>query len=302
MLRHYTIFFASWLASVCLLRGDAPNVSSKPMASVPVAAKSWTASPVQETELVIENFSKAYVASGKPRFLIFLNRDLIRDRGEMLEMANNQKSIQTKGDHVEPDSAAAPMIYNGGTSVQQPQNASGKGGERLSKESSASRKFESRDRGVTPLSDYEARRVEEAFAERFEEAGVRFVDQKMARISKRLFNGVEDRFLTSPQTDKEREEVEALKATADYAIELLCIKKTAYLPTVSGGNETREQWEVAATAFDLRTGEAVARSSSRRLFKLDGRDGAMRERQMARLSSTEIVEQVSLDLMRKLFR
>jgi hypothetical protein len=173
----------------------------------------------------------------------------------------------------------------------------GQGGEKKDTGSLSVRVMPDADKGVFPINDYDARQIEETFSEKFSEAGARFIDQRIAATLQKSFTQVGDRFLTAPATDAEKDQIDSVKKSADIVIEILARHKTVVLPTPAG-DESHNQLELTATAFDVRQpGLVLARVSSDSLFGFNKRDGNIRLQQAKQLTSDDFIDQVSLALM-----
>ncbi|SDU16791.1 hypothetical protein SAMN05444156_2371 [Verrucomicrobium sp. GAS474] len=265
--------------------------------------------PIQDRENVLALFQDRYAKAKQPRLLIYINRDLVRDRGEMTTVTQVQNGTQVKGDAVPTPGAGATNIQIGsnqsapGSSSATSLNptATGAGGERQESSSVAVRVKDGADKGVLPINDYDARQVEELFTQPFFDAGARFLDQKISALLLKPFAEAGTRFLTAPETDKEKADIEALKKSADIVIEVMARKRVVVIP-LPGGEERREdRIALTVTAIDLRQpGLILARISTDTLFGFNGRDGEARERKAKKIVSAEIIDQAALALMQRL--
>lgn len=257
--------------------------------------------PITDYEGTVQTFRASYKAIGKPRILLYINRSLVKDRGELLTKGEVTGSIKTKGDPIATGNSSTVQI---GTDNKVSSNTaptpSGKGGERQENVSLSERVYDSSSAGVSPVSDLEARQIEEAFQRPFFDAGARFIDQKIARLALQSFSDAGESFLTPTKSDKEREEVEALRKSSDLVIEILARRKPVSILQASGNDKTEWRLELTATAMNLKDGTKLAQVNSESLFGFNRRHGAQKERQARQVTSNEIIEQVALKLMQQL--
>jgi hypothetical protein len=156
--------------------------------------------------------------------------------------------------------------------------------------------------GVSPLDEFEARKVEELFQKPFLAAGARLIDQKTARLAMKSFTAADPAMLTAAKTDVEREEVEALRKTTDIVIEILARNTRVSIPEVSGNDRVVDRLEATAVAIRLSDGTKLAQVSSDSLFGFNTRDGDKIERRSRRVTSAEVIEQVALAVMEQMGR
>lgn len=269
-------------------------------------ATAWNAGPpmpIPDRDGVVQSFRGNYARLGKPRLLIFVNRELVRDRGELLQTERTDRSIKTKGDPVPllPSSTVQIGADNRAT-ASSPAAVSGKGGEAQTSIGVSVRRAEPQHRPPPAVTEMEAREMEEAFQQPFADAGARFVDQQTAELAQRLFRDADPNFLTAPADDRERREVESLRKSVDLAIEILVRKKRVTILQPSGEDRSEERISVIATALSLKDGAKVAQVSSDSLFGFNRRHGERIERRYREVTSAEILEQVALAMMRRLGR
>jgi hypothetical protein len=268
-------------------------------------ATAWNAGPpmpVADREGTVQAFRAAYAKLGRPRLLVFVNRELVRDRGEMLAAERTDRSVKTKGDPVPLLPSSTVQIGADNRAASSPAAVSGKGGEAQTSTGVSTRRAEPAHRPPAPISEQEAREFEEAFQEPFADAGARFVDQAAAELAQRLFRDPDPNFLTAPADDRERREVESLRKSADLAIQLLVRKKSVPILQPSGDDRAEERVSVTATAINLKDGAKLAQVSSDSLFGFNRRHGERLERRYREVTSAEILEQVALAVMQRLGR
>jgi hypothetical protein len=305
MKKHPIRLILMGLVAATAVQAD-PNTTGSPGFSAPLNYGSDlpTDLPIRDSDAVIARFRKTNADLQNPRFLIYVNRALVTDRGELVETTRTEKSVKTKGDPVAPEPSGSVQIGVGnqsGSTGTVPQG-SGKGGERLVTESSYARTGSGGSLGVSPLDEFEARKVEELFQKPFLAAGARLIDQKTARLAMKSFTAADPAMLTAAKTDVEREEVEALRKTTDIVIEILARNTRVSIPEVSGNDRVVDRLEATAVAIRLSDGTKLAQVSSDSLFGFNTRDGDKIERRSRRVTSAEVIEQVALAVMEQMGR
>lgn len=262
--------------------------------------------PITDYDGTVDAFRASYQRMGSPRILVYINRSLLTERGEMMETSHSDQSVKTKGDAVLPEANHAAVQVGAGnqatqsTSTPDVPKTSGKGGERLVSEFHSQRVNNASDLGTGQTTQYDARQIEETFQQPFFDAGAKLVDQKIAEVAFKKLPEAEPNFLTAPQTDKEREQVEALRQSADIVIEVLVRPKSVTLPQVSGKDSVETRLEVVATAIQLKEGLKLAQINSETLFGFNRRNGKAKEARAVRVTPAEIVEQTALAVMQRL--
>lgn len=294
-----TLILVSLLTTISLLYADANDGNFKAKITPPY--NSNVKLPIMNSEEVVNNFRSEYQRANKPKLLLYVNRSLTKDRGEILDQIEIKKSIQTKGDPVATEGNTNVQL---GSDIQTTKDKSplntGKGGERLDTTTGSVRVNSERELGVAPITEMEARMIEEAFQKPLFNAGAKIVDQKIAEISSQTFVNAADNFLTAPKTDPEKAEILSLRKSADVVIEILARKKNVLLPMPSGEDRIEQRLDLVATAISLKDGVKLAQISSDSLFGFNQRNGEARKRRAQQVTSAEIIEQTALALMQRL--
>lgn len=257
--------------------------------------------PILNAEEIINNFRTEYQKANKPKLLLYVNRSLTKDRGEMRDQVEIKKSTQVIGDSVATDGNTNVQL---GSDIQTTKDKSplntGKGGERLDTTTASVRVNTERELGVAPITEIEARMIEEAFQKPLFNAGAKIVDQKIAEISSQTFAIASENFLTAPKTQTEKAEILSLRKSADVVIEVLAQKKNVLVLMPSGEDRIEQRMDLVATAISLKDGVKLAQISSDSLFGFNQRNGEARERRAQQVTSAEIIEQTALALMQRL--
>jgi len=257
--------------------------------------------PITDYDGTIKSFREEYVKANKPKIIVYVNRSLVKNRGEMLDVVTVQNSTQTKGDPVPlPNTGNIQIGTENQAAKEAKPTVSGKGGERLETSTGSLRTNSERDLGVTALTEVEARSIEEAFQKPLFDAGTKIVDQKIAQMASRTFAEAGDQFLTSPKTDKEREEILALRKSGDVVIEVLARNRFSIIPMPSGDDIREERLDLVVTAISLKDGIKLAQVSSDSLFGFNQSQGNRAQSRYSQISSAQIIEQTALALMQRL--
>jgi|GEM_PF-1319388 len=281
-----------------LVRAD-QGVNDSP-APKPAADDNGPLLPIQDYDGTVARFRNDYQKAGKPRLLVYVNRSLVTNRGEMLASTETESSTKTKGDTVPLPNGTNIQVGNDNKAQGSGGgNITGQGGERNEDSTVKVRTNMERDLGVAPITESEAREIEEVLQRPLFDAGSKIVDQKVAQAGLRKFAEAGGNFLTPPKTDKEREEIETLQKSTDIVIEILARKKTVLIPMPSGDDQRQERLTLTLTATHLKDGVKVAQVNSDSLFGFNRRFGDRKERRYKQVTSAEIIEQCALALMQR---
>jgi len=297
MIRFLPIVLAAWIGTAGPAWTDA---SSGAPAAAAAEASAGPALPVENPARVITAFHDAYQRYGRPRILVHANRSLVADRGEMLPAVQVERTARVKGDEV-PLPGGSVQIGSGNENAG-PGPATGLGGERQESATGSVRTPISRPLGVEPLTEIEARELEEQFLRPFMEAKARLVDQRVAEIARRVFASPGANFLSAPESSAEQREIESLKKSAEVVVEVLARWREVVVPEPSGNDRLERRISLTATATNLADGVRFAQVSSDSLFGFYDRRGDRKERLYAQLADKEIVEQAALALMEQMAR
>jgi len=256
--------------------------------------------PIQNPDAIVEQFKTAYVTANKPKIMVYINRDLVRPQREAVQTQVVQRSTQVIGDPIQQPTNIYNSGYQNGTQFQYaPPAGNGMGGERLDTRSTVQYVEQHNNKGVASLSDFDDRQIQELFAQRLLQAGVKMVDQQIATTLTQTYAPQSERFISQVAVPTPGDDVNVVKKSADIVIELLVRNKKVAVYTPAG-EECRDIFELTATAMDVhQPGVILAQVSTSTLFGLNNR--ATRDRSSAILSELEaadIVDQVSLGLLK----
>jgi len=255
--------------------------------------------PISSPGAVIQTFRQVYQSLGKPKVLVYINRRLVRDRGEIVLTSESSNSIKTKGDPVSIGSGGSVQIGAGNKIEEGAKGVSGKGGERLESVQKSERIVEEGLKGVRAVNDREAREIEESFQEPLMEAGVLLVDQRVAQISNKIFSPADGSFLTALSESREKEEIDSLKKSADWVMEIMTEIRPVKILMASGADRIEDRPQFTVTLMRLKDGVKLAQVNSDSLFGFNRRNGDQKRRQMKRVTGAEIAEQTALALMQR---
>lgn len=255
--------------------------------------------PITNSGAVIQTFRQVYQSLGKPKVLLYINRRLVRDRGEIVLTSESSNSIKTKGDPVAVGIGGSVQIGTGNKIEEGSKSVSGKGGERLESVQHSERISDGGLTGVRSVNDREAREIEESFQEPLMEAGVLLVDQRVAQISNKIFSPADGSFLTALNESREKEEIESLKKSTDWVLEIMTEMRPVKILMASGADRMEERPKYTATLMRLKDGVKLAQVNSDSLFGFNRREGEQKQRQMKRVTGAEIAEQTALALMQR---
>ncbi len=293
------LLLALSLAPAAVQADSEPN-QPPPVAKSSAPATTGPAMPIEDYDGTVNGFRTQYQKAGKPKLLVYVNRSLVKNRGEMLDAVEVESDSKTKGDTIPGTGNSNVQIGNDNKNQTGNNNITGKGGEQIDSTSTKVRVNTERALGVAPVTEAQAREIEEVIQRPFFEAGSKIVDQKIAEVALTKFKDADANFLTPPKTDKEHQEVEALQKSADIVIEVLARQKTVVIPMPSGDDQKEVRLELTVTAVNLKDGVKLAQVNSNSLFGFNRRFGDRKERRYNQVTSAEIIEQCALALMQRM--
>lgn len=186
-----------------------------------------------QAQTIINRFRDAYPKLGNPRFLIYVNRELV-DESSGLKLTQRQERIQSSRSNG----------TNSGSTVT----------------STGENTYRTDGKAPPSLADKQTvRDVERLFGRSLRAAGASLVDQKVA--SQLIADRPLEDFIGSTDTPQARKDREALSKIADAVIEVLISSKTVTVPTISG-SQTITIPDIQATAISLKDSKILAQASS----------------------------------------
>ena len=178
----------------------------------------------EQANAIVDKFKAAYPALGKPRFVIYVNRDLVDEQSGVKLIARTEK-VEASQD----------------------------------KETvKAENRYRNTDRKEPTLSDRQTvRDVERLFGRPLRMAGAALADQRAAT---QLLGGREFRSLGT-EGEQARKDREALAKVADVAIEILISSRNVQVAEVSG-DKTYTIPDIQSTAIQLKDAKILGQASS----------------------------------------
>ncbi len=200
----------------------------------PLAGRPLLVTPEQAQAIIIR-FKAAYPGLGSPRFLIYVNRELVDEQSGM-KLIHRAERIE--GARNSPDST------NAVASVKSVEN----------------NEYRSDGKAQPTLADKQTvRDVERLFGRPLRSAGATLTDQKVA--AELIADKPIADFIGTTDTPQARKDREALGKIADAVIEVLISSKTITVPTISA-SQTLTVPDIQATAISLKDSKILAQASS----------------------------------------
>jgi hypothetical protein len=187
----------------------------------PVAGRQFLVAP-EQAQSIIDRFKQTYQEMGSPRFLIYVNRELVDERSGMKLSSQRQVIESTRTlDPSRPADAGAQSAAAAGEQTRQTERVS------------STNIYRFRDRKEAPLEDRQTMRdVERLFGRPLRMANVQLADQ---RLASQLIGGKPvDAFALHTDGEQARKEREALTRIADVALEILVSSRQVTVPEVAG--------------------------------------------------------------------
>jgi hypothetical protein len=199
----------------------------KPIAGIPSLVTA------EQAQTIIDRFKAAYPGLGSPRFLIYVNRELIDEQSGM-KLIRRQERIES----------ARSSGTDAGTTVR----------------STSDNTYRSDGKPEQTLADRQTvRDVERLFGRPLRAAGASLADQRVA--TQLIADRPLDEFIGTTDTPQARRDREALAKVADAVIEILISSKTITVPMVSGDRQVAVP-DIQATAISLKDSKILGQASS----------------------------------------
>lgn len=246
----------------------------------------------EQARNVIERFKTGYPKIGGPRFVIFVNRELIDESSGLKLAGRKEKTERLKSDLTSTATGATGAL---GQAVTVVGNVSGGAPAQPLKGSSEAvsgeNDYKVSEKSARTLADRQTVRDVERLAGRpLRLAGAVLVDQ---RVATQLIGDrpVQD-FLGATGTASAAKEREALSANADVVIEILMSSRPITFAGISQ-DMTYEIPDIQATAIRLSNSQILGQASTRDILGPDGNA----QRIVRSYDIHEITEAVALALM-----
>ena len=184
----------------------------------------------EQAQGIMDRFKAAYPALGSPRFLIYVNRELV-DAQPGMKLIRREEHIESSRSDTN-------------SSVKSVENNS----------------YRADGKTATTLADKQTvRDVERLFGRPLRQAGASLVDQKVAAAL--IADKPISEFIGTTDTPQSRKDREALGKIADTVIEILVASKSVTVTTISGEQAITIP-DIQATAIRLSDSKIVAQASS----------------------------------------
>lgn len=258
-------------------------------------------SPDQAAQIV-EEFRGAYARLDRPRLVVYVNRELVEDRGgfrltgrtERVERESDERSST----HEAPPAGSAPQTQvnvavegsAGSGSAAAPPYGPGETTSRRTR-STAENTYERSDAAAPSLADRQTvRDLERLFGRPLRIAGAQLADQRV--VAGLIADQPLDELLASGGSDAARKDREALERIADVVIEILVSSRSLEIPGYDGG-EVHQVPDIHATAIRLSDGAIIGQASATDVLGRDREAGPI----VRRFEVRDIAEATALALM-----
>jgi hypothetical protein len=254
----------------------------------------------EQAQSIIDRFRQAFPEPGQPRFLIFVNRELVEETGGLALTSRRESTVtrrRTDSSDVEVPAAGAgrpnvTVTAGGNVTVNAADALPGKGEARSeSEEVRRENRYRMSERPERKLADRQTvRDVERLFGRPLRMGGAALVDQRVAMdlIGER---SLED-FLTASDQAAARKDREAIRRIADVVLEVLISSRDV---TVTGlaADRVYQVPDLQVTAIRLEDFQIIGQATSSDVMGQGGSEG-MTARNHA---VPEITEATALALM-----
>lgn len=188
----------------------------------------------EQAQTIINRFKEAYPKLGSPRYLIYVNRELLDEQSGLKLIKREERTEST---HNAPGTNAAPAY-----------------------KSNAQNTYQADGKPHLTLADKQTvRDVERLFGRPLRAAGATLVDQKVA--SQLIADRPLEEFTGTSDTPQARKDREALAKVADAVIEILISSKNTLVPTISD-SQTIAIPDIQATVISLKDSKILAQATS----------------------------------------
>ena len=215
-----------------------------------------------EAQIIVDRFKAALPALGNPRFLIYVNRELVDEQSGM--------KLVRRQERIESSRTGGP---DGGTSVR----------------STTDNTYRADSKPQPTLADRQTvRDIERLFGRPLRAAGASLADQRVA--SQLIADRPLDEFIGTTDTPQARRDREALAKAADAVIEILISSRTVTIPMLSGDRQVAVP-DIQATAIRLKDAKILGQASSADVL------GRVPPATQANFTVNEVAEATALALM-----
>lgn len=192
----------------------------------------------QQAQGIIDGFKTAYPKLGSPRFLLYVNRELVDAQPARKITHGTQRIESTK------------VFGSNGTNAN----------DAASLKTSTEQSFRVDEKPQPTLADKQTvRDVERLFGRPLRQAGASLVDQKVA--AQLIADKPLTDFVGTTDTPESRKDREAIGKIADVVVEILISSKTVVVPTISDSQSVTIP-DIQVTAINLKDSKIIGQASS----------------------------------------
>lgn len=230
---------------------------------------------------IVNAFRAAYEKSGKPRVLIYVNRELV-DENSGLKLSSRSEKTVTKQSETRSDTSAKSGSADATTAP---------GNTTRSAKVTGENRYTATDKAAPTLADKQTvREVERLFGRPFRAAGATLADQKTAAAL--MADMPLDHFSTPATNETARKDREAVAKIADVVVEILISSRSLQVPEVSG-DRTVSVPDIQVTAVRLSDSAIIGQAAASDVLGKDQQAGRL----AGRVDIRDITEATALALM-----
>ena len=229
----------------------------------------------EQGQTVVSRFKDAYVKMGSPRFLIYVNRELV-DQETGVKLSARSETTETVRGHVGPKTSAGTSgtahATNATTAIvagdlkkalSDPTAGSASVSGQTEK-STTKNTYRVTDRKPAQLADKQTvRDVERLFGRPLRMGGATLVDQRVA--TQLIGDKPLESFMASTEGEAARKDREALAKVADVVLEILISSRQVTVPAASG-DRVYTVPDIHATAIRLKDAKIMGQASASELI------------------------------------
>ena len=259
----------------------------------------------EQASQIVEGFRAAYNRLGRPRMVIYVNRELIEENGGW-RLTKRQERVESDRDRRSSTHEAAPAAATPQTQVNVAVTGdAGSGssatygpgettGER--QRSTVDNTYERSASTAPALADRQTvRDLERLFGRPLRIAGVQLADQRV--VASLITDQPLDQILAQGGSESARKDREALTRAADVVVEILVSSRSLSLASFNG-SETREVPDIQVTAIRLSDGAILGQASATDVLGRDRYAGPIvrqfEARDIAEATALALMEDISL--------
>jgi hypothetical protein len=261
--------------------------------------------PPEHASHIVETFRGAYERLERPRMVIYVNRELVEDRGG-LRLSGRTERVQTDREQrtttqspgqagAVPQSQVNVVIGGdagaGSSATYGPGETQGRR-DRIT----ATNTFERGDNAAAPLADRQTvRDLERLIGRPLRLAGAQLADQRV--VASLIADQPLEHVLAAGGSESARKDREALTRVADVVVEILISSRNLTLQGFQG-EETRPVPDIQATAIRLSDGAIIGQASATDVLGRDRYAGPIVRqfdvRDIAEATALALMEDISL--------